>query len=133
MKMEPTAEPDDFEEIIQAAEALLSKPEGSPEPETSSPHTETSALIAETAPKIGTATDAQETIKQKLRDEYGDKVEVSISNTTLESDESEGRRLWVVKGNAEVRRRLFRKKKWHFTYFLDAAEGKIRIVRSSKM
>ena len=151
--MEPTAEPEDFEEIIQAAEALLSKTgsslqpepssqhteaflpgsESSPEPELASRDAEAPPSTAKTEPLIGTAADAQETVEQKLRDGYGDKVEVSISNTTLESDELDGRRLWVVKGDAEVRRRLFRKKKWHFTYVLDAADGKMRIVRSSRM
>ncbi|KPJ59032.1 MAG: hypothetical protein AMJ46_12805 [Latescibacteria bacterium DG_63] len=132
--MKPTDETEDFERIIQAAEALLSDSESPGEPEGPSddiglptPRAET-----ETEAKIGNAADAQAAVKQKLQDEYGDRVGVNISKTALESDGSDGSQLWAVEGDAEVRKGLFRKKRWHFTYFLDATEGKIRIVRSSK-
>lgn len=123
----------DFEDIIEAAEALLSESERPPEAKEPSRRVETPAPSEEIALKIGSAADAQAAVRQKLQDEYGDKMEVAISNTVLESDESDGSKLWVVEGDAEVRKRLFGKKKWHFTYFLDPAEGKIRIVRSSRI
>jgi len=133
MKMGSAVELEDFEDIIEAAEALLSESESPPEPKEPSRHIETPASTEEIEPKIGSAADAQAAVRQKLQDEYGDKMEVAISKTVLESNESDGSKLWVVEGDAEVKKRLFRKKKWHFTYFLDPAEGKIRIVRSSRM
>jgi len=130
--MKPTAETEDFERIIQAAEALSSDSESPSEPEGPSDDIDLPPPRAETETKIGNAADAQAAVKQKLQDEYGDRVGVNISKTALESDWSDGSQLWAVEGDAEVRKGLFWKKRWHFTYFLDAAEGKIRIVRSSK-
>lgn len=133
MEMGPAVEPEDFEDIIKAAEALLSESESPPEPKGPSLDIETPAIREEIELKIESAADAQTAVRQQLRDEYGDKMEVAISKTVLESNKSDGSKLWVVEGDAEVKMRLFRKKKWHFTYFLDPAEGKIRIVRSSRM
>ena len=131
--MEPKDRKEDLKDIIQAAEALLSENDSSPEPMAHPQDLEAEASTSETEPKIGNAADAQAAIRQKLQDEYGDKVEVAVSKAVLESNESDGGKLWLVEGDAKVRRGLFRKKKWHFTYYLDAAEGRIRIVRSSKM
>ena len=131
--MGSAVEPEDFEDIIEAAEALLSESESPLESKGPSRHIETPAPTEEIEPKIGSAADAQAAVRQKLQDEYGDKMEVAISKTVLESDESDGSKLWVVEGDAEVKKRLFWRKKWHFTYFLDPAEGKIRIVRSSRI
>ncbi len=129
--MGSAVEAEDLEDIIEAAEALLSDSESYAEPEEPSGGIETGTSTEETEPEIGSAADAQAAIRQRLRDEYGAVAEVNISKTVLEQDESDGRELWVVEGDVEVRKRLFWKKKQHFTYFLDAVEGKIRIVSSS--
>ena len=133
MEMGSAVELEDFEDIIRAAQALLSESESPPESKGPSRDLETPAITEEIEPKIGNAADAQAAVRQKLQDEYGDKMKAAISKTALESDESDGSKLWVVEGDAEIKKRLFRKKKWHFTYFLDPAEGKIRIVRSSRI
>lgn len=130
--MERRVERDDFEDIIRAAKTLLSEDHSSPEPEGASDNIDLMTSARETEPSIGSAADAQAAIREKLQEEYGERVAVNVLKTSLESDRSDGSSLWLVEGDAELKKGLFRRKRWHFTYFLDAAEGKIRIVRSSK-
>jgi hypothetical protein len=132
MKMGSAVEAEDFEDIIEAAEALLSESESYGEPEEPSEGVETARSTEKAEPRIESAADAQAAIRQRLQDEYGGEAEVNITKANLEQDESDGRELWVVEGDVEVRKRLFWRKKQHFTYFLDAVEGKIRIVSSSR-
>ncbi|MCD6325598.1 hypothetical protein J7L97_04835 [Candidatus Bathyarchaeota archaeon] len=52
--------------------------------------------------------------------------------TNLETDLADGRKLWVVEGEIKVRRWLFLKKSWHFTYFVNAEDGRILIMRGKR-
>jgi hypothetical protein len=44
-----------------------------------------------------------------------------------------GRRFWIIEGEATVRRSLFRKRMWHFVYYVDADLGKISMMRGRKI
>lgn len=82
--------------------------------------------------KVERAEAAQEIVAQRLRKEYGGRVEVSFSKTTQVTRETDNRRFWVVEGVSKERKMLFRKKTWHFTYYIDADRGKISIMRGRR-
>ena len=84
-------------------------------------------------PGIRNALDAQGVVKRKLQDEYGRGADVSFSKTALETRVVNGRKFWVVEGNVKVRKKLFWKKMWHFTYYIDVDAGKISIMRGRRM
>jgi len=63
---------------------------------------------------------------------YGNKVKVSFSKTEMETNAC-GRKFWFVEGEATVRRSLFRKKTWHFVYYVDADLGRISMMRGRKI
>ncbi len=71
-------------------------------------------------------------VEQKLRDDYGDKINVMIFGTKLETRKSDGAKIWVVEGKAELRKRFLRKKKWKFTMALHANTKKLIFVRGKK-
>jgi len=77
--------------------------------------------------------DAQNMIKQSLKKEHGKGISVIFSNTSLKTDESDGRKLWIVEGQAIIRRRLFWKKKRNFTYYIDAKKEKIFMMKYRNM
>jgi len=83
-------------------------------------------------PKVQCPEEAQDIVLKKLKTGYGHRAEVNFLKTHLETDLSDGRKFWVVEGEVEVRRWLFLKKSWHFTYFLDAEEGRILIMRGKR-
>lgn len=76
--------------------------------------------------------EAQAIVLEKLKAGYGSRAEVSFFKTELEKDLSDGRKFWVVEGEVKVRRWLFLKRSWHFTYFLDAEKGRILIMRGKR-
>jgi len=76
--------------------------------------------------------EAQAIVLKKLRAGYGRRVEVNFLKTKLEMDSANGRKLWVVEGDIKVKRWLFLKKYWHFTYFVNAEDGRILIMRGKK-
>jgi len=79
-------------------------------------------------PKVDSEHDAQAVVKQELRRSYGDRVKVNFSKTILETGKNGGK-LWVVEGDAEIKKWLFWKKNWHLTYYVDIHSGKIWIMR----
>ncbi|HIE18269.1 TPA: hypothetical protein EYP75_00940 [Candidatus Bathyarchaeota archaeon] len=82
--------------------------------------------------KVQNPREAQDIIMKKLKAGYGRRVEVNFLKTKLETDLADGRKLWVVDGEIKVRRWLFLKKSWRFTYFVNAEDGRILIMRGKK-
>jgi len=82
--------------------------------------------------KVQSSEEAQAIIMEKLKAGYGRRIKVDFSKTELETDLADGKKLWVVEGYAQVKRWLFLKKSWHFTYFLDAENGRILIMRARR-
>ena len=82
--------------------------------------------------KVQSSKEAQDIIMKKLKAGYGRRVEVNFLKTMLETDLADGRKLWVVEGEIKVRRWLFLKKSWHFTYFVNAEDGRILIMRGKR-
>lgn len=82
--------------------------------------------------KVQRPEDAKKIILRKLRESYGRGIEVNFSKIRIEMDLHSGRRLWIVEGDASVRRWIFIKKSWHFTYFIDAENGKVVIMRGKQ-
>jgi hypothetical protein len=76
--------------------------------------------------------DAQNIVKQSLEKEYGKGISVIFLNTNLKTNESDGRKLWVVGGQAIIRRRLFWRKKRDFTFYIEAKKGKIFMTKTQK-
>jgi hypothetical protein len=76
--------------------------------------------------------DAQNLVKQSLEKEYGKGISVIFSNTNLKTDKLNCRKLWVVGGQAVIRRRLFWRKKRNFTFYIDAKTGKIFMTKTQK-
>jgi len=76
--------------------------------------------------------EAQAIIMRKLKAGYGRRAEISFLKTELETDLADGRKFWVVEGELKVRKWLFSKKSWRFTYFVDAKDGRILIMRGKK-
>ena len=79
--------------------------------------------------KVQSLEEAQEIVRRRVKAEFGSKVEVNFLKTTLETDLSNGKKLWLVEGNIQIRRWLFLKRVWHFTYFVNAEDGRILIMR----
>jgi len=82
--------------------------------------------------RVQRSEEAQAIILEKLKAGYGPKAEVSFLKTELETDLTDGRKFWVVEGEVKVRRWLFLRRSWHFTYFLDAEKGRILIMRGRR-
>jgi hypothetical protein len=82
--------------------------------------------------KIQSPEEARAIIMEKLREGYGRNVSVDFLRSELETDLSDGRRFWVVEGRVHIRRWFFIRKSWHFTYFVDARDGRILIMRVKK-
>lgn len=82
--------------------------------------------------RVQSPEEAQDIVLEKLKAGYGRGMEVNFLKTELETDLADGRKFWVVEGELKVRRWLFLKKTWHFTYFVDAEEGRILIMRGKK-
>ena len=83
-------------------------------------------------PKVQSPEEAQDIIMKKLKAGYGHKAEVNFLKTNLETDLANGRKLWVVEGEIKVRRWFFLKRSWHFTYFVNAEDGRVLIMRGKK-
>ena len=81
--------------------------------------------------KVQSHEDAMAIILERLRSSYGERLNVEFLRTKLETDLS-GRKLWVVEGIIHVRRWLFRRRQRRFTYYMDAENGKILIMRMKK-
>ena len=82
--------------------------------------------------RVQSSKDAQAIILEKLKAGYGRKIRVNFLETNLETDLASGRRFWVVEGEIEIRRWLFLKRSLHFTYYLDAEDGRILIMRGKR-
>ena len=82
--------------------------------------------------RIQSSKEAQAIIVKKLKAGYGRGIKVRFLKTELETDLANGRKFWVVEGDVKVRRWFFLKKSWHFTYFVDAEDGRILIMRVKK-
>jgi len=82
--------------------------------------------------KVKRPEEAQTIILKRLRAGYGHRMQVDFLKTELETDLADGRKFWVVEGEIKVRRWLFRKKSWRFTYFVNAEDGRILIMRGKK-
>jgi len=83
-------------------------------------------------PRVQRPEEAQDIIVKKLKAGYGRGMKVSFLKTELETDLADGRKFWVVEGELKVRRWLFLKRSWRFTYFVDAEDGRILIMRGKK-
>jgi len=82
--------------------------------------------------KVQSSKEAQAIIMEKLKAGYGRRIKVNFSKTKLETDLANGKKLWVVEGYVQLKRWIFLKKSWHFTYFLDAENGRILIMRARR-
>jgi len=81
---------------------------------------------------VQSSKEARDIILKKLKAGYGSKVKVNFSKIKLETDLARGRKLWMVEGDIKVRKWLFMKKSWHFTYFVDAEDGRVLIMRGKR-
>jgi len=82
--------------------------------------------------KILSPEEARAIIGERLRSSYGKKLNVEFLRAELETDLADGKRLWVVEGVIHIRRWIFRRRRRRFTYYVDAENGKILIMRMKK-
>ena len=81
--------------------------------------------------KVQSRDEAKATVLERLKSSYGGKMNVEFSRAELETDLS-GMKFWVVEGVIHIRRWLFRRRQRRFTYYVDAENGQILIMRMKK-
>ena len=81
--------------------------------------------------KVQGREEAKAIILERLRSQLRQETERGVLRAELETDLS-GRKFWVVEGIIHVRRWLFRRRRRRFTYYVDAENGKILIMRMKK-
>ena len=81
--------------------------------------------------KVQSREGAKATVLKRLKSSYGERLNVEFLRAELETDLS-GRKFWVVEGVIHIRRWLFRRRHRRFTYYVDAENGKILIMRMKK-
>ena len=79
--------------------------------------------------KVHSPDDAQAIIMKRLRASYGRGIHVEFLRSKLETDLADGKRFWVIEGVVHIRRWLFMRRSFYFTYFVDAGDGRILIMR----
>jgi hypothetical protein len=91
---------------------------------------ETRKLLGEMA-KSRDSIHAQNVVRDRLIESYGNRIKVNFSETTFE-ESRDGKGFWLVEGNVAIKKWLFWKNAYNFLYYVDAETGRITIMRGRR-